>query len=294
MTSGTTSNELLALVPDARAFQEDPEALYLLLEERIRRYTLGDSTSVPVDTARRLFESILYCLDLQRRSQKEKTADRAHAKARWQAGVDTAKRNAKRAKLLLLQAQRTPPPLVNTAYCDTLSALPAFFAGYDADFFAQEIPCSFDYPLCQPVSDLLLGAEYIQDFLRRLLVESTFLRAFLKESLLSLYERYYIDYADLLVNLYLPAAEMAALCACAGVPVRKLTLSQEQLVSLNTRLLKATETEAREMIDEAVENALLELGLSVTFLRDYTKQTARDLLVRLRSVQNENHLAASL
>lgn len=281
----TTSTELLALMPDSTAFSEDPESLYLLLEERIRRYTMGDSTSVPVDTARRLFESILYCLDLQRSAHRGDINDNANTRARWQDGVTIAKQHAKRAKLLLLQAQRTPPPLTNTAYCDTLSALPTFFAGYDPDFFAQEIPCSFDYPLCQPVSDAQLGPEYIQDYLRRLLAENTFLRAFSGEALLSLYEKYYIDYADLLVNLYLPAAEMAVLCALAGAPVHGLKLTPEQLLALNERLLKATVSEAQALIDESAENALFALQRSGTFLRDYLKKTARDLLVRLRAAR---------
>jgi len=282
MTNGTTSNELLALIPETRSYSENPESLYLLLEERIRRHTMGDSTSVPVDTARRLLESILYCLELERRAKKTNKAE-DNIKSRWQKGVDEAKRIAKRARLLLLQAQRTPPPLTNTAYNDTLSALPVFFAGYDADFFAQEIPCSFDYPLCQPVSDALFGAEYIQDFLRRLLAENTFLRAFSADALLPLYEKYYIDYADLLVNLYLPASEMATLCALAGVPVRTLSLTSEQLVSLNQTLLSIDVSEARRMMEDSAECALFELGLTSDFLRYYTKQTARDLLVRLRA-----------
>lgn len=282
MTNGTTSNELLALIPETRSYSENPESLYLLLEERIRRYTMGDSTSVPVDTARRLLESILYCLELERRLKKQ-NQEEDNIKFRWQNGVDEAKRIAKRARLLLLQAQRTPPPLTNTAYNDTLSALPAFFAGYDADFFAQEIPCSFDYPLCQPVSDALFGAEYIQDFLRRMLAENTFLRVFSADILLSLYEKYYIDYADLLVNLYLPAAEMATLCALAGVPVRTLSLAPEQLLSLNQTLLLVDVSEARQRMEDAAESALYELGLTSDFLCAYMKQTARDLLVRLRA-----------
>ena len=283
MTNETTGNALLALAPDAPSYSENPEILYLLLEERIRRYTMGDSSSVPVDTARRLLESILYCLDIQRRADKNALPDSAPMKTRWQAGVDAAKRTAKRAKLLLLQAQRTPPPLTNTAYCDTMTALPAFFAGYDADFFAQEIPCSFDYPLCQPVSDAVLGAEYIKDFLRRLLAENTLLRAFAPETLLALYEKYYIDYADLLVNLYLPAAEMAVLCALSAAPVCALSLTPEQLASLNKKLLSISGAEALQTIEDAAERALFELGLSGDFLCAYTKQTARDLLVRLRA-----------
>jgi hypothetical protein len=283
MTNETTSSALAALAPDAPSYSENPEILYLLLEERIRRYTMGDSSSIPVDTARRLLESILYCLDVQIRAGKNALPDTAPMKARWQSGVDASKRIAKRARLLLLQAQRTPPPLTNTGYCDTLSALPAFFSNYDPDFFAQEIPCSFDYPLCQPVSEEVLGAEYMQDYLRRLLAESAFLRVFSAETLRALYENYYIDYVDLLVNLYLPAAEMATLCALAGAPVRGLILTPEQLLSLNQRLLNASDAEAQAIIDEAAACALFELQLSGDLLEWYTKQTARDLLVRLRA-----------
>jgi hypothetical protein len=279
----TTNEALLPILPEAAAAVEQPEAIYALLEERIRRFTMGDSTSVPVETARRLLEGILYCLDLNIRFPSVEVPATAPLKDRWQAGVSAAKRISQRAKLLYLQVQRTPPPLVNTAYCDTMEALPAFFAAYDADFFAQEIPCSFDYPLCQPVSDSLLGAEYIKDFLRRLLAENSFMRALPREAMLALYERYYVDYADLLVNLYLPAAEMVSLCALAGEPVFALSLPQEKLVSVSRLLTLSGEQEARKRMLDAVERALLALSLRGDFLVHYTMQTAEDLLVRLRA-----------
>ncbi len=281
-----TNEALLPILPETAATLEQPEAIYALLEERIRRYTMGDSSSVPADTARRLLEGILYCLDLNRRFPAEDVPSTAPPRIRWKAGVSAAKRIARRAKLLFLQAQRTPPPLVNTAYCDTMEALPAFFAAYDADFFAQEIPCSFDYPLCQPVPESLSGAEYMQDFLRRLLAENTLLRALPHEVLLSLYERYYLDYADLLVNLYLPAAEMASLCALAGEPVFALSLPQEKLVSVNRLLVILDEHEALQRMNDAAERALCALSLRGDFLVRYTMQTAEELLVRLRAANS--------
>lgn len=282
MTSGTMNDALELALPEIPPHAEEPEALYALLEERGRRYTMGDSTSLPIDTAQRLLGSIVYCLALNRRFPSPKVNAGAPLRARWEAGVCEAKRIQKRARLLLLQAQRTQPPLVNTAYCDTLDALPVFFRAYDADFFAQEIPCSFDYPLCHPVEDSILGAEYMQAYLKRLLVESSFLQAFSKEALLALYTRYYIDYADLLVNLFLPAAEMATLCALAGEPVESLSLSQADLSRMGLLLSTAKEEEARQMMAEAADHALASLGLSGDFLRAYLRMTTEDLLVRLR------------
>ena len=286
MTNGTTSNALLPLVPEATVSAEQPEAIDALLEERIRRYTMGDSTSVPVDTARRLLESILYCLELNRRFPAPSVSQDAPLKTSWKASVDQAKRICGRAKLLLKQAQRTPPPLVNTAYCDTLEALPVFFAGYDADFFAQEIPCSFDYPLCQPVNEQLLGAEYILEYLRKLLAENVLLRAFSQESLRALYVRYYVDYADLLVNLCLPAAEMATLCAFAHRSVRALSLSGAEMAGISEALTRASEQEARASFRSAADSALAELNLRGEYSLALMRQTADDLWVRIRAAAN--------
>ena len=286
MTIDSTSNALATLLPEASISPADVEALYLLLDERIRRYTMGDSTSVPVDTARRLLESILYCLELNRRFPAQDVSQGAPLHVRWRAGADQAKRIAARAKLLLKQAQRTPPPLVNTAYCDTLEALPAFFAGYDADFFAQEIPCSFDYPLCQPVSESLLGAEYILEYLRRLLAENTLLRAFSQDALRALYVRYYVDYADLLVNLCLPAAEMATLCAFAHRPVRELLLSGVEMAGISVALSRAGEGDAQASFRSAADCALAELNLRGEYSLALMRQTADDLWVRLRAAAN--------
>ena len=286
MTIDSTSNALLTLAPEASVSPADAEELYLLLDERIRRYTMGDSTSVPVDTARRLLESILYCLDLNRRFPAQDVPQGTPLHVRWRAGVDQAKRIAARAKLLLKQAQRTPPPLVNTAYCDTLEALPAFFAGYDADFFAQEIPCSFDYPLCQPVSESLLGAEYILEYLRKLLAENTLLRAFSQDALRALYVRYYVDYADLLVNLCLPAAEMATLCAFAHRPVRELSLSGAEMAGISVALTRAGEEDARASFRSAADLALAELNLRGDYSLALMRQTADDLWVRIRAAAN--------
>ena len=110
MTNETTSSALSAVAREARLTPADAEAIYLLLEERIRRYTMGDSTSVPIDTAQRLLESIVYCADLNRRFPAQDAKKDAPFKARWQEGVCKAKRIQKRARLLLMQAQRTPPP----------------------------------------------------------------------------------------------------------------------------------------------------------------------------------------
>ena len=280
-----TTNEMLSVIhPELGLSAESPDALYVALRERIARYTMGDSTSVPVDTARRLLEGILYSTDLCRRFPQADLPGDAPLMVRIKAGAEVARRLAKRAKLLLYEANRLQPPVVNRTFRETLSALPGFFRAYDADFFPQEIPCSFDYPLCHPIPDSLLGAEYMQAYLRRWLMESAFLRAFPADMLQSLYTRYYVDYEDLLVNLFLPVAEMATLCALAQVPVKSLSLTPPEYTAATQLLLQQDSSAAERCFLAAADDVLIQLKIGDTFTHAELHQTVHDLLIRLRAV----------
>jgi hypothetical protein len=273
----------LASIPIETGPADLPEALLALLSDRIARHTMGDSTSVPIDTAQRLLEGIAFCVELHDVCANTGVPDDAPLSERFWAGVREAKRLAKRTRLLLNQAQRGQPPVVNIGFQDTLGALPTFFRYYDAEFFAAEIPGSIDYPLCHPVADALLGVTFVQDYLTRWLVESRFLRAFSEEALVRLYERYYGDYNDLLVNLYLPVAEMAVLCALANAPVRQLTLGEAELAAVSQALSQAKETAVLDRLNTAVDRALAETGVRGALDRAYLLETAQDLWVRLRA-----------
>ncbi|MCE5189980.1 MAG: DUF6179 domain-containing protein [Eubacteriales bacterium] len=262
---------------------ESLDAVTALLAERIARYTMGDSTSVPLDTAKRLLGGMAFCVQLHLNGAASAVPKDAPLKERFFAGVAEARRLTRRAKLMLNEAQRWQPPVVNTGFLDTLAALPSFFKWYNAEFFAQEIPCSIDYPLCQPVSDSFSGVEYMLDYLKRWLTESAFLRAFPRESLVELYEQYYGDYEDLLVNLYLPAAEAAILCALSNAPVRALRPGEGQHAESIRLICAPDEADARNAVFMAAKRACEELCSGSAFARDYLEQTALDLMVRLRA-----------
>ena len=282
-TKKRMNDRSLAAIESKAGPSEPPEALVAFLSERIARYTMGDSTSVLIDTAQRLLEGIVFCVDLHGASANTGVPNDAPLSERFWAGVREAKRRICRAKLLLAEAQRWQPPVVNLGFRETLGALPTFFSRYDAEFFAQEIPCSIDYPLCHPVADELLGVTFVQDYLSRWLTVSRFLRAFSKEALIRLYTQYYGDYDDLLVNLYLPVAEMAVLCALANVPVCPLTLGEAELAAVSQTLLQADETAMLAELNTAVDRALEETGVRGAPDRGYLLDTARDFGVRMRA-----------
>jgi hypothetical protein len=71
------------------------------------------------------------------------------------------------------------------------------------------VPCDIDYQLCRPVPEDLLGVEYVNEYLRRVVLENDFLRRFPKEPVIKLLENYCPDYRGLLINLYEPVATNA-------------------------------------------------------------------------------------
>ena len=88
----------------------------------------------------------------------------------------------------------------NTAYNGTVGELGKFFARYNTYYFAHEIPCMIDYPLALPVDENLLGIEYIQEYLRRFVLETAFCRLFNAGAVRRLVKRVCPD--DGLISIY--------------------------------------------------------------------------------------------
>jgi len=62
---------------------------------------------------------------------------------------------------------------------------------------AHQVPCIFDYPLRHPVPETLLGVDYINEHLGRLLVEFDFLGRFESRTCMGVLERSGPDHVDL-------------------------------------------------------------------------------------------------
>lgn len=148
-------NKLLTLtqqaVIDGMLSPEDIAAiqsnLWRLLTERTQRYTMGESSSVRMETAESLFQSILFSLQYYLKSTqkniaclKEEPLD-ALLKKSWK----VIESQMERGKLLLKRVTETAPGIENISYRDTISELNIFFKQYDFRFFAHAIPCDIDY-----------------------------------------------------------------------------------------------------------------------------------------------------
>lgn len=137
--------------------------LWRLWAKQTERYTMGDSTSVPAETARELLASICYTLqlemaqsgltardlleadlhDLLKKGQARLIAKVAEAKGLWESACK--------------QGEAT----------ESLKWIGCFFRRYDLYFFAHQTPWDMGYPLQPEISEPLKGISYVEAYLKR-------------------------------------------------------------------------------------------------------------------------------
>lgn len=267
--------------------------LYGLWSWTTERYTMGESTSVTVETARELFESLCFTLSLALRARGEGLAAIA--------GCEDPRRMAARGrrelellvetgKSLYERAAATLPAVENRSLRDTVTSLGVFFRRYDHRFFAHQIPADIDYQLCRPVPETLPGIEYVNEYLRRLLLEHQFLSRFEPKTLVRLLERYCPDYRGLLINLYEPAAVNAVGLALCGGDLRSLDITPENRAVLTGLFRDYSPRDAERALREAAERVCAGLGIGEEKARDYLRETAADLWPRIAAVLPHNQL----
>lgn len=172
------NNNLLALISHDKILTEEDimiltKKLWNLLANRTERYTMGDSSSIPIETAEELMKSISFTIGLITKTSLN-SVDlllKENFEVLLKQGRERIISEIEAGKELLckvLDSTPTPAPLF---YEDTLVSLNAFFKNYDFRFFAHITPHTF-YQLQQPISQKLQGIEFVNEYLRRLLYEN--------------------------------------------------------------------------------------------------------------------------
>ena len=236
------------------------EKLATLLVRQIALYTANESSSVPAAAARELLRGVLFFLavleepeassrpeDVGSRYEAER-ADRIRDLADELArGQRRAQRDAALTIALWRKVVEMLPPLENRSLRDTLRSIGRGFRRYDTRFFPQRFDCDIDYQLAVPVSESLLGINYVNQYLTRLAAENSLLTRLPQGEVRAVLERSCPDWRGLLVNLYAPVAANALARTLLGG--EGLTLSDGEIGALRERWEHAR--------PERIENDLL-------------------------------------
>lgn len=217
-----------------------------LLASQTKRYTSGESSSVPIETAQELLASLCFCLGIHPEDPASwRAISNQNLESAYQDGLRKIEKKIAYGKSLWQAVCTHLPPVENLSLTDTLQELGRFWRLYDYRFFAHEIPCSIDYQLCSPVPEHLRGIDYVTAYLEQLAAENNFLLCFSREALLPLLNSYCLDYKGLLINLFEPVAINGIGLALLHKNLAALNISSEDcqrlfLLFSSTENLKST------------------------------------------------------
>lgn len=281
----TRRNELPALPLTQDETLALQARLWRLLARQAELYTMGESTSVPVETAEALLASIRFSLELYARESglPPQALLAGDAEALLRAAEETVRRQMARTRLLYERACRCRFREENCSLDDTLTGIAVFFRAYDPKYFAAELPCDIDYQLCRPVPEELRGVAYLRRYLETLVGEDSFLRRFAPGAVRRVLGAAAPDHKELLVNLYEPVATAALGLTMVEGELFGLDLTAAGQDRLTALLAPLRPTQRAAVVERAASTLArrLELGQAGTA---YLGELARALPPRMEAV----------
>jgi len=255
--------------------------LFPILERQAKLYTMGDSSSLPVQTVQELLRSIHFCIEFHLTLSGKPAVNYPLAQL-FEEGQRDVCRLTEGAKALYHTARRTDPGFGSIAYRDTLDGVDSFFHLYDLRFFAHDIPCMIDYPLCNPVPESLEGVRYISEYLHRLILENRFCGCFSQRDAIRLLGIHHPEYWELILNLFEPVFACAIGLALLNRNAATLQLSASDCERLYRLFRPWNDDQAKGRLREAVNRLCIQFRLWGTEMRDYLLSAAENLLPLLR------------
>ena len=268
------------------------ERLYPLLRRLVLQFTSGESSSVPVEAAQALLESLLFCLEqgLQAGEKDWRALLSEDPEEIYRAGLCLLEDKLAYGERLWQEVGANLPPVEDRSMLDTLRSIGGFWRRYDCRYAAQETACDIDYQLCLPVPEILRGVDYVNSYLERLAWENRLLCRFSKDALETVLNRYCRDYRGLLVNLYEPAVTNALGRVLLGKNLDALTISPEDCGRLEGQLTHLSRTGLEELLSRTAERLSDQLGLGNRRERAYLRACAGGLAPRIALVRDTGGL----
>lgn len=266
-----------------------------LLAKQVQRYTGGESSSVKVETAQSIMQSIFYVIGSYLKTFPEVEIGVAVLKQKavlelYQHGKKLIAEQLASAKQLLIDIQTDGFITDNQAYNDTLwDGIPPFFTDYDVNFAAHDTPASIDYPLCNDKMDLV-GIEYISNYLETLCLENKFLNLFPLQAINRLLQGFDDHHKDLLINIFGLVLTNALGCVLVNKTINVLNIEPKEREYLQQKLLNLSNIELNNRLHETLMQLCKELKLSDRLLQKHMTAIIPDLSVRLKNALENNRL----
>lgn len=258
-----------------------------LIGVQSERYTYDESSSIKIEAAQNIIQSVSYCIGAYLKSaptmeKKIRLLQTEKIRSLFYKGMDVVSAMRTEAKEMLEGLQKERLLIDNIAYNDTLlKGLPAFFHDYEIEFAAHEDCGSIDYPLCEGINGLT-GVEYIIEYIRRLQEENNFCSKFPKESISRLLQGYQFESKHLLINIYELVLVNALGGEMSGDDIYGLTINAVNIQYLQKKLEGYTAIELKERLVKAYDD-LCDIINYKESLPNYTKDCIANISIRIKN-----------
>ncbi|MEL7608935.1 MAG: DUF6179 domain-containing protein [Bacillota bacterium] len=257
-----------------------------LLARQTHRYNGGFSSSIRVEQAQSILESCFYTIGLWLKSLP--SADAAVAAVQETAVAELYARGRrllgkkiKAARLLYMMVLKNKLNTDNHTYNATLAeGIEGFFKIYDADFCAQDIRITADYPLCNPVTGLA-GIEFIEKYLTALYYENAFCKRFGANEIHRLLLGFDENYRELVFNIFEQVLSCAIGRRLASQSAAGLDVSQSARARLARFFSGKTEDEILLSLQKAAAALCEELGHKSASAIRYVERSLPQLAARI-------------
>ena len=266
-----------------------------LLAKQTERYTDGESSSVKVETAQSILQSIFYSIGIYLKSFPDADMSIAVLKQKpllelYRHGQKLIEKQLDSAQQLLKAIQNDSIVTDNYAYHDTIqNGIPIFFSAYDADFGAHDTPASIDYPLSNDKMDLV-GIEYIYSYLQKLLMENQFCKNFTEHDIHCLLRGYDEHYQDLLINIFGLVLTNAVGSVLANKNALHLNVEPLDRQYLQQNLADLSIDQLDTMLRDASAQLCQELNIADRLLQKHIAATVMELSPRFKNALEKNQL----
>jgi len=267
------------------------QKMFKLLMNEATRYNGVDSTSMPIEKAQSIMESIMYSLSVIA-DNKGISATELFTSDCYQLLTEAQALLEQKCKSLYFewaQICHAAPQINNVYYVSTLKNIGSFFDRYDIYYGAHEIPCSIDYPLMTSVSESLKGISYIESYLNSIRSENQFINSFGEDDVRKLLKHGLQDYTEGYYNI----CELVYINAIGKILARDkidtLIINAEELEILKIKLIGKGEKELLSDIETATIFLLQQIHFEKTKILQF-KDAAQSLVQRLSSIRERNDI----
>ncbi|MBO1580925.1 DUF6179 domain-containing protein [Bacillus sp. XF8] len=251
----------VGVITSQKAYQIQVEIIEIL-QQLIRRYTQGESTSVTSETAEGIMVSLMYAMDAYALHFKNPEEAIAHLnfesiKDIHAKGVKLLRHYFEEAKQIYQEIKKIRLDVPVDAYNMTIDeSLPVFMNHYNIIFEAQNTMASIDYPLA--TDDMRLqGVFYIKQYLERLLMETRFCQFFNHEDLMYILTNFgkicRFNYRIELFNIFELMVNNAVFSLLCGEKAKRVRISEIQHNQLNQMLIACNADQRAKLIHKAVD-----------------------------------------